>query len=280
MANDHTAAILRKPNGVDGLFGTQGSVLHLLSGSNVPLPERKEDGVGDKRRIVLIRHGATRLNNKDVSVDRVRGWKDIPLSPEGKQEAQRVGQKIKNSMKPDVLVPSDLHRAQETARIISKVTGVPLSEPTEGFRPWNVGQLAGQLTKKAIPILSAYACDKPEKPVPGGESFNDFKSRFLTALRDALDKHEGTVGVVTHHRGERLLKAWGKEGFHKEGNINLAEFNKKGEHTGSAEEMEIPVRHLAAAVDHLGTEGRRFDETMSNGSSRAKEINDLPDRTK
>lgn len=196
------------------------------------------------RDIVIIRHGATKLNNDDVSVDRIRGWKDIPLSDDGRKEAEKLGDKLKKTDVPHHMVTSDLKRAHETANIISDKIGVPVAEATESFRPWNVGEYAGEKSEKAIPILAHYAENTPDKPMPKGESFNQFKQRYFDGLKDALEKYPGKVAVVTHHRGERLLKAWKKAGFPANGDIDIKEFNQKGEATGHAENMSIPVSAL------------------------------------
>lgn len=195
------------------------------------------------RTIMLIRHGATRMNNDDVSVDRIRGWKDIPLSKDGEEEAHRLGEKIKKDP-PDVIVSSDLKRAADTAGIISDLTGVPVEEYTKNFRPWNVGEYAGSVTKDTIPILAKYATDKPSENLPGGESFDDFASRFLGGVAKVLDKYDGVVAIVTHHRGERLMKAWIKKGCPPDGEIDKAEFCKKGEHTGSVSHLKVPMECL------------------------------------
>lgn len=192
------------------------------------------------RTIQLIRHGATRLNNDDVSVDRIRGWKDIPLSKDGEEEAYKLGEKVKKDP-PDVIVTSDLKRAADTAYIISEMTGVPVEEETKNFRPWDVGAYAGTISKDTIPVLAKYAMDKPSEDLPGGESFDDFAGRFFGGLAKVLDKYKGKVAIVTHHRGERLLKAWIKNGCPADGEIDKAEFCKKGEPTGAIMNIKVPM---------------------------------------
>ena len=191
------------------------------------------------RDVSIIRHGATRMNNDDVSVDRIRGWKDIPLTAEGKKEADALGEQMKRN-RPDVLLTSDLRRAAETADIISAKIWVPVAQESKGFRPWDVGDYAGETTKIAIPILADYAMHKPGTKVPGGESFNDFRDRFFGAVQDALREYEGRIGIVTHHRGERLMHAWSANGYPDDGSIKISEFNKKGEAPGSISDMKIP----------------------------------------
>ena len=205
--------------------------------------EKENSLLTGTRIIQLIRHGATKLNNDDVSVDRIRGWSDVPLSPDGHEEAIKLGDSLASDP-PNSIVSSDLLRAEETAKIISKLTKSPLVESSKSFRPWNVGDYTGKLTSDCIPILEEHT-KNPNKELPGGESFNSFKTRFLKGLLNALNKHHGMIALVTHHRGERLLKAW-KEGRYNK--INLSEFNRRGEHTGSAEAFLIPMDKLREMV--------------------------------
>lgn len=236
---------LRGPQGPDvtgPAFSMPPDQLHQMSGN----------GGRELRKVHIIRHGATSLNSTDASMDRIRGWKDVPLSPEGRKEAEKLGDKLAKAP-PSVLVSSDLKRAHDTAQIISDKTGAPYDGSTHMFRPWNVGDYAGQLSSKVLPILGKYAAEKPEEQVPGGESFNDFRQRFLNGLLAVLIKHDGDVGVVAHHRNERLLNAWAKAGFKPDGTIDEKEFNSKGESTGGAQSMVIPMDKLRDAAGDGGS---------------------------
>jgi broad specificity phosphatase PhoE len=201
----------------------------------------------DTRDIAIIRHGATALNNQDRSVDRIRGWSNVPLTQEGREQATKLGVNLRGKGL-DGMVSSDLDRAHETAKIASSLSGVPLTHVTDSFRPWNVGELTGKLSSHACPILEDYVENMPNQPVPGGESFNDFKGRFFSGLAGALSQNEGKLGVVTHHRGDRLLAAWEKKGFPSDGSIDLPTFHSHGEGTGGMKDMEIPLDRLAQVV--------------------------------
>lgn len=208
-------------------------------------------------KLLLIRHGATKLNNDDNSVDRIRGWKDIPLSEEGKAEAERLAGEIKKSP-PDTIYSSDLKRAHDTAKAIGKATDLKVTAD-RAFRPWNVGKMAGQKSSKAVPILARYATKTPRKKLPEGESFEDFKHRFFEGLYKISDE-KGIVAVVTHHRGERLLKAWAAEGFPPNGKIDMKVFNSKGEPTGSYERIDIPIEALKKAAKPRSAGSNLYEE--------------------
>src|SRR6266481_409899 len=75
-------------------------------------------------RVFIVRHGATRMNDAGgVSVDRERGWSDVPLTKEGRQEGQRAGIKLRGKG-IEAIVASDLARSHETAVIIGNLVGV------------------------------------------------------------------------------------------------------------------------------------------------------------
>lgn len=203
---------------------------------------------GNVRDLELIRHGSTDLNSNDTSVDRIRGHKDVPLNEEGKAQAAATGDQLKRNP-PDALVASDLCRAKLTAQIISEKTGVPVSWVTEHFRPWDAGQLTGQKSSMAVPIMAQFAEHRPDEPLPGGESFHTFLGRFFIGLDEALQRHpQGRVGIVAHHRNERVLHAWRAKGFPLDGSIDIKTFNQKGEHTGGATPFQIPADRVRAVA--------------------------------
>jgi broad specificity phosphatase PhoE len=207
------------------------------------------------RRLQVIRHGATKLNNDDVSVDRIRGWKDIPLSDDGKKEANRLAKVIKADKKqiPDHLFTSDLKRAADTAKIIGAAIDLT-AKATRDLRPWNVGDLAGETTEKALPVLAVHVRKKPDEPLPDGESFDDFQNRLFSGLLKILAGNEGVVAIVTHHRCDRALHAWQSAGFPASGKIDLDEFEQKGEATASRDFIDIPMTKLRAMVAQRKTD--------------------------
>lgn len=204
-------------------------------------PSKPKDGNVSKgqREIYLIRHGATKLNGTNTnSVDKIRGWSDVPLSEEGREEVHETAEKLKNSG-IQAIVSSDLSRAEETSRIIGEAIGV---EPTftEKLRPWDLGELTGQATTKVLPKIAEYVRSKPDEPVPQGESFNSFKARAFDGVREAMEQHpDEMLALVTHHRLERLMKAWAAAGQPPDHNIDLEVFLEKGDPPAGAETIKV-----------------------------------------
>lgn len=200
--------------------------------------------------ILMVRHGSTHLNSDDTSVDKIRGHIDVPLDENGKKEAAQTGDEIgRHPTKPDVIVASDLCRAKLTAKIISERTGIPIEEVSDLFRPWDAGQFSGQPSKKAVPVMAKYAEQAPDKDLPQGESFHSFMGRFFNGLSGAIQRHQGKViAVVSHHRNERTLHSWHAAGFPADGQIHIPTFNQKGEHTGAAQVMQLPIDRVHAVA--------------------------------
>jgi Histidine phosphatase superfamily (branch 1) len=148
----------------------------------------------------------------------------------------------------DRIYTSDLRRACETAHIIGRALSVPISRQIN-LRPWDLGTFAGQSTKDAMPRIARYVRDMPDKPVPQGESFNDFKQRALSGLRDILDHSAAEkIAIVTHYRIERLIKAWIAAGAPSDMRIDIPVFLAKGENTGEAEIITIPAQFRPGGI--------------------------------
>ena len=191
---------------------------------------------GPTRPVDFIRHGSTALN-QGPDKDRVRSWLDVPLDDRGIKEAEKVGRELALlKTKPRVLFTSDLQRAQKTAHIISQATGIPLAPPQHGLRPWNLGHLQGVESAKIAPQMKMFV-DNAGQRVPGGESFNEFRTRFFSTLHGLLARTQYRMGIISHHRNERLLAASEKAGWD---GFDKVEFAKHGSPTGVVITFEVP----------------------------------------
>lgn len=189
--------------------------------------------------IHIIRHGSTAMNNHgDAGSDKIRGWADIPLSDDGRAEAEATGLQLKGKG-ITAIVASDLDRAKETAEIIGRHIGV---EPTTSMklRPWDLGNMTGCISGDCIPTIKDYVNNKPGDPVPGGESFNNFKARAIDGVREAIQTNPNqNIAIVTHHRVERLLNAWDAAGQPDNLDIDNKVLTQKGDPPGSFQKITI-----------------------------------------
>lgn len=216
--------------------------------------------------IFIVRHGATKMNNQtDMSEDRIRAWTNVPLVEEGRAEARRAGLKLKGKG-IQAIVSSDLVRAKETAEIIGKIIGIE-PELSEKLRPWKLGDFTGKPTKEALPEIAEYVRNKPDEPVPQGESFNQFKTRAFEGFADALEAHPEGLLIVTHHRDERLAEAWDGAGQPADHSIDLKVFLQKGEPPGAIGTLKTSLAALrgnGADAPRQENEGE-MDDNPQNG---------------
>jgi broad specificity phosphatase PhoE len=195
-------------------------------------------------KCIVIRHGATKMNSQtDMSEDRIRGWRDVPLVAAGREEAHQAAADL-STEDIEVIVNSDLSRAEETAEIIGKDIGVK-NHSTPLLRPWNLGVFTGKPTTEVLESIRRYACNTPDKSVPEGESFNTFCHRAARGLKTAFEIAGGkNLCIVTHHRDERFFFAWKAAGFPPDLGVEIKVFLEKGEAPGALMPFEIPRKAL------------------------------------
>jgi broad specificity phosphatase PhoE len=197
----------------------------------------------------IVRHGATRLNAESAaSVDRERGWSQCPLTAEGAESAREAALKLKDKGIGAIRC-SDLARSAETAEIIGRILDLEPQESSK-LRPWGLGFLTNKVMATATPQIERYARDKPDMPVPEGESFNEFKRRAFKGLYEAITKHHGKkVLVVSHLRVESLLRAWQAAGQPIDHGIDVEAFLSRGEPPGAVRMFKTHLPLLRGELD-------------------------------
>ena len=148
--------------------------------------------------IFLIRHGET-LGNAARIVQRP----EIPLSPRGVAQAERLAQRLERAGIARMLA-SDLTRAVMTAEHLRQVTGLPI-ELDPLLQERNFGDVRG--TPYADLGFDLFA---PDYAPPGGETWEVFHSRVDRAwarVQEAAAATDGHLAVVTHGLVCRSLAA-------------------------------------------------------------------------
>jgi len=131
-------------------------------------------------KLVLVRHGQSQWNLEN----RFTGWTDVPLTDQGRLEARRGAETIRD-IRFDQAFTSVLDRAQETLKIILEVinqTGIPveydkaLNERHYGeLQGLNKAQTAEKFGKEQVHLWRRSYDVAP----PGGESLKDTAARTL-----------------------------------------------------------------------------------------------------
>jgi broad specificity phosphatase PhoE len=161
------------------------------------------------RRVHLVRHGLTEWNREQ----RFQGHIDVPLSTEGRQQAQAVAERLAGLPVCHCLA-SDLSRAFDTARTIALHLDLEI-EPDPDLREANKGALEGKFWDARTGRLGDESgfhddYDLHARP-PGGESLIDVRERtdrFFRRLRERDSTFpDGDLLIVAHGGSMRLLLA-------------------------------------------------------------------------
>ena len=131
-------------------------------------------------KVFLITHPETDLDKQG----RVHGRLDPPLSYSGRIRAKQIAESLKSK---DVvrIHSSPRARAKETAELIAKATGAPISYHKD-LEPWDLGSMSGVKTKSMQPLLEFFS-SRPYKAVPGGESKSAVLARYKSFMRKVKD---------------------------------------------------------------------------------------------
>lgn len=160
--------------------------------------ERTAKTEASKGDIIFARHGETKLDQAGAN-ETVAGWTDEPIDERGKAAAAKLAEQLKDSG-ATTIVTSDLPRAKQTAEIVGKQLGIPVTEDSR-LRPQHVPETEGLKVGEATPIWNSYE-NNPEKRPAGGETWKEFEARQDAALKDVnalVAKGEKPI-VMTHSR--------------------------------------------------------------------------------
>ena len=148
-------------------------------------------------RLILIRHGETAWNR----ATRIQGHTDIPLSPLGLAQAERVAEALADE-RLAAIYSSDLSRARQTAEALARAQGLPVRLDAS-LRERAFGRFEGlswdQIVQASPEESARWRRREPDFAVGGGESLNTFSARCLDAARRAAAAHPGdSIALVAH----------------------------------------------------------------------------------
>jgi probable phosphoglycerate mutase len=166
---------------------------------------------GEPTTLLLARHGRTADTERGVFTG--RGGADLPLSPAGEADADRLAallaalgtasSPIPGVDRVDAVVASPMLRASGTAAVAADRLGLDTTVD-EGWAEMAFGAWEGcsyaDLARRDPDALAAW-WGKPEVPPPGGESFDDLAARVRSARQRVVAAHPGQVVAVVSHGG-------------------------------------------------------------------------------
>ena len=184
-------------------------------------------------KLVLLRHGQSQWNLEN----RFTGWKDVPLTEKGINEANNAGLLLKkNNIKIDKVFSSILQRANKTAEIVIKASeienlyknGTFIYEKDQRLNERDYGDLVG--------LNKAETADKFGKeqvhiwrrsydiPPPNGESLKDVVERVSPYFEQYIEPlvFKGKNILISAH-GNSLRAIMIKVGLYKPEEISSIE---------------------------------------------------------
>ncbi|TDD84757.1 histidine phosphatase family protein [Actinomadura darangshiensis] len=151
--------------------------------------------------VLLIRHGASAPARPDRPFPLVDGQGDPELAPEGREQAERIGERLAEE-KLDAIYVTPLRRTSETAAPLAGRLGL---EPhvEAGLREVHLGDWEGGLFRKMVaendPVAQRMFVEERWDVIPGAESGEVFAGRVEESLTRLAAAHAGgRIAVFTH----------------------------------------------------------------------------------
>ncbi len=148
-------------------------------------------------RFCLVRHGQTDWN----LTGRYQGQSDVPLNEMGRAQAYLAAGRLHNQRFAGIY-SSDLQRAKETAEILGRCLGLPISlEPC--LREIHQGEWEGQfvdvIREHYTRLWQARIIDPVSIRPPGGETVGEVAHRVCAALDAIARLHPDSPVLVVSH---------------------------------------------------------------------------------
>jgi broad specificity phosphatase PhoE len=155
-------------------------------------------------RLFAVRHGATEWSR----ARRFTGWRDIPLSEEGRRQGEAVAAALADSRAASIWT-SPLERARVSAEILATPhhLEVRLQEAFRemGFGPWE-GLTRAEVADRFPREWELWNSNPAQFSVPGAEPLTAVAERVAAGLEELQDEFDGqTVILVTHAIVVRLI---------------------------------------------------------------------------
>ena len=188
------------------------------------------------KNILLIRHGQSEWNKLNLFT----GFKNIELSEQGIEEANKAGQNFKNlDIKFNIVFTSELKRAQDTAKIILQnldqwdflnnegkiISNINLNERDYGdLTGLNKKETAEKFGEEQVHKWRRGYSDQP----PNGESLEDVVRRvtkyFEEVIKPAIQSDENDNILIAAH-GNSLRALLIVMNIYEPNNINSVELS-------------------------------------------------------
>jgi 2,3-bisphosphoglycerate-dependent phosphoglycerate mutase len=158
--------------------------------------------------LILVRHGESAPANPEQPFRLVDGHGDPDLSPEGREQAARVGERLAGEHIDAVYVTSLIRTVQTAQPLVDRIGLEPRVE--RDLREVHLGEWEGGLFRKKVaegdPIAARMYAEQRWDVIPGAEPAEQFAARIREAVgrihaahpdeRVAVFCHGGVIGQI------------------------------------------------------------------------------------
>lgn len=153
--------------------------------------------------ILLVRHGESRAAVHGDPFPLVDGQGDPELAPDGREQAEQVGERLRHHPVAAIYVTS-LRRTHETAAPLAGHLGLtPIVEAD--LREVHLGEWEGGLFRVKVaegnPIYERMQTEQRWDVIPGAESHDRLRQRVQPSLQRIHQKHPNQLVVAVVHGG-------------------------------------------------------------------------------
>jgi phosphoserine phosphatase len=149
-------------------------------------------------KIILVRHGHV----EGISPERFRGRADLPLTAQGRRQADATARYVAARWRPAAVFTSPLSRCRAVAAAIA----TPFNLQPEAvldlvdidYGEWQ-GLTPDDVRARWPELLATWRRAPDLAQIPGGETLAQVRDRAAAALRDIVARHANETAVVVAH---------------------------------------------------------------------------------
>ncbi len=153
--------------------------------------------------ILLVRHGESRAASEDNPFPLVDGQGDPELAEVGREQAEKLGQRLANHA-IDAVYVTNLRRTHETAAPLCAIKNLTPTVVAD-LREVHLGDWEGGLFRimahQGHPQIQAMQENQEWGEIPGGESNEKLNERVSRGLQGIINNHPDQVVMIVVHGG-------------------------------------------------------------------------------
>lgn len=167
----------------------------------------------------IMRHGEAENNIKHILSSKKEN--SHHLTEKGIVESKKAAEKLKKE-KIDIIISSPFIRTKETAEIAAEILDLDKKDIQHDDRlvERDYGDFNLEPQQKRLNFFSSFA-EAFDKPLPGGENYNDIRKRMGNFIYELDKKYSGKNILIISHQGPLWLLSANVQGLDMEGCMKI-----------------------------------------------------------